>query len=149
MHLGNRILEWLWPNERRRGKRRQVTRLAAYFWDGAEPRPHGVRDISSRGMYLLTGQRWYRNTLVRMTLVRSDRSEEESGRSIQLTARVVRSGNDGVGLEFVFPVSSKPPQGVYESDATKHLLEKFLAGIKREWAAQRILVFFTRSKAFA
>jgi hypothetical protein len=132
MAAGKSLLEWIWPSERRQGKRQQVTALVAYYWDGAEPRPHRVTDISSRGMYLLTEHRWYRNTLLQMTLVRSDRPENEAGRSIRLTARVVRSGRDGVGFAFVFPASSRPSEGIYDSDATRRSLRKFLAGMERE-----------------
>ena len=130
MAAGRSLLEWIWSGERRQGKRKHVGTLAAYYWDGAEPRPHRVRDISSRGMYLLTAQRWYRNTLLQMTLVRSDRPEDEAGRSIRITARVVRSGSDGVGFAFVFPAGSDRVEPTFDSDATQQSLKKFLAGVE-------------------
>jgi hypothetical protein len=142
MPASKSLLEWIWSTERRRGKRQQVTTLAAYYWDGGSPRPHPVRDISSRGMYLLTERRWYRNTLLQITLVRSDKSETEAGHSIRLTARVVRSGRDGVGFAFVFPASSKPLEGIFESDATQASLKKFLAGVEcvaESWSMAGVL----------
>jgi hypothetical protein len=151
MAASKSLLEWIWSTERRQGKRQQVTTLAAYYWDGAAPRPHPVTDISSRGMYLLTERRWYRNTLLQMTLVRSDKSENEAGHSIRLTARVVRSGRDGVGFAFVFPASSRPLDGVFESDATQASLKKFLAGVQCEaasWSMSAVLLLLLIPLAF-
>jgi hypothetical protein len=102
-------------------------------------------------MYLLTERRWYRNTLLQMTLVRSDKSENEAGHSIRLTARVVRSGRDGVGFAFVFPASSRPLDGVFESDATQASLKKFLAGVECEaasWSMSAVLLLLLISLAF-
>ena len=91
-------LEWLWPQERRGSTRKSSVPLAAHYWDGDTPAPRGVRDISSDGMYMLTEQRWYPNTLVSVTLTRNDRPEDDPARSIRVTAKVVRSGRDGVGF---------------------------------------------------
>ena len=86
MAPGNSWFERLWSEERRRGERKALP-LAAYYWDGAAPSPRQVRDISPEGMYLLTEQRWYPNTLVTMTLVRIDRPETDPERALRLTAR--------------------------------------------------------------
>jgi hypothetical protein len=73
--------------------------LAAYFWTGGAPLEHAVRDISPSGIYVLTDERWYPGTVVRMTL--TDRREPTAERSITVNASVRRWGNDGVGLQFV------------------------------------------------
>ncbi len=75
--------------------------LAAYFWNGSAPVPHGVRDISSTGLYVVTEERWYPGTLVLMILQRSDEGEELAERSIRVRSRAVRWGPDGVGLQFL------------------------------------------------
>jgi hypothetical protein len=83
---------------------RKVTRealpgLIAYFFTGGAPVEHPVRDISTSGLYILTRERWYVGTVVRLTLTDQHRRTVE--RSITVNAKVVRSGNDGVGLEFI------------------------------------------------
>jgi hypothetical protein len=107
MAPGKSWFERLWSEERRRADRKTSLPLCAYYWDGSVPAPRQVRDISPEGMYLLTEQRWYPNTLVSMTLVRSDKKEGDPQRSIMITTRVVRSDTDGVGLAFVLPTSKR------------------------------------------
>lgn len=51
------------------------------------------------GMYVLTDERWYIGTVVRNTI--TDEREPTAERSITLNAKVVRWGNDGVGLQFM------------------------------------------------
>lgn len=93
--------EWLIGRERRRAERRKTVRLIAHYWDGAAPRGHDIRDISSTGLYLLTEQRWYPGTLVTMSLQRAGLPDSDPDRSIRVNAKVVRSDSDGVGLAFV------------------------------------------------
>src|SRR5438309_2247199 len=134
------LAEWLWPSERRRAKRKSALPLEAYYWDGAEPQPRQVKNVSPEGMYLSTEQRWYRNTLLQMTLVRRDRAEGQSDRSIRVTAQVIRSGIDGVGFAFAFrPTGSKQSHDSYESDATKEMLNKFLDSVERESARRKLV----------
>jgi len=95
---------WLdrwWSPDPRRAPRERGEGLAAYYWTGATPEPHEVKDISSSGLYLVTEERWYPGTLVLMTLTRTDAGEEYAERSIAVHSRAVRWGNDGVGLQFV------------------------------------------------
>jgi hypothetical protein len=73
--------------------------LIAYFFTGGAPVGHTVRDISATGMYVVTDERWYPGTVVRITL--TDRHEPTRERSITLNAKAVRRGADGAGLEFV------------------------------------------------
>lgn len=135
MALSNSFLNWLWPTERRRAKRKEVLPLAAYYWDGSAPKPRQVKDVSPDGMYLLTDERWYPNTMLQMTLVRSDRREDEAGYSIRLAARVIRSGHDGVGFAFVLrPNGAKHAMGVFETQTTRTDLKSFLAGLYRDIA---------------
>jgi hypothetical protein len=54
-------------------------------------------------MYLLTLQRWYPGTLLTLTLQRTDKDEAGVRQSISVQARVVRSGDDGVGFRFMLP----------------------------------------------
>jgi hypothetical protein len=134
MASGKSWFERLWSEERRRADRKTSLPLAAYYWDGAVPAPRQVRDISPEGMYLLTEQRWYPNTLVTMTLVRSDKPESDPERALRLTARVVRAGTDGVGLAFVLPTSNRAgdEQGSFTTGANRKDLIEFLARLQSD-----------------
>jgi hypothetical protein len=94
-------LKDLITRERRRARRKNLSVLVAYYWDGATPVAHTVRDVSTTGFYLLTEQRWYRGTMLRMTLQETSKSGNGKDRSIEVLARVIRSGEDGVGFAFV------------------------------------------------
>jgi uncharacterized membrane protein (UPF0127 family) len=94
-------LERWWSPDPRKAPRVKEPGLAAYYWNGAAPVAHGIRDISSSGLYVVTEERWYPGTLVLMTLQRTDHGEEYAERSIGVQTRAVRWGPDGVGLQFV------------------------------------------------
>ena len=73
--------------------------MIAYYFTGGTPQPHAVRDISQTGMYIVTEERWYPGTVVRVTL--TNRHNPTNERSITVNAKAVRAGSDGVGFEFV------------------------------------------------
>ena len=87
--------------DKRRAKRRSTPQLVAHYWTGAAPGATGVQDISVGGLYLLTEERWYPGTLIKMTLQRTDSADDGSERFIIVQSKAVRWGKDGVGLEFV------------------------------------------------
>jgi CheY-like chemotaxis protein len=87
------------PPEPRKAPRETFPHIAAHFWTSGIPVEHGVRDISLTGLYVITDERWFPDTLVRLTLI--DSEESASKNSITANTRVVRWGNDGVGLTFV------------------------------------------------
>lgn len=105
-----RILEPPEPPDPRGAQREPLPGLVAYFFTGGTPTAHGVRDISSSGMYVFTTERWYRGTVVRITL--TDHREPTVERSITLNAKVVRWGNDGVGVQFLFPRQKHQHRGI-------------------------------------
>lgn len=89
--------------ERRSAEREGVPHLAAYYWNGAHAVPHRVRDLSSTGCYLLTDERWHTGTMLMLTLQKPVTADDvRSSRSVRLQAKVVRWGEDGVGLTFIF-----------------------------------------------
>ena len=95
-------LQRLWspdPPEPRQALRESFPALSAHFWTGGIPVEQQVRDISLSGLYVVTDERWYPGTQVRMTLTDSEESKVEN--SITANTSVVRWGNDGVGLKFV------------------------------------------------
>jgi len=62
-------------------------------------------------LYLLTEERWFPGTLIRVTLSKAVESEPGAGRSITVHAKVVRSDTDGVGLGFVLADPPKRRRG--------------------------------------
>jgi hypothetical protein len=126
-------LERWWSPDPRRAPREILPGLAAYYWNGAAPEPHGIRDISSTGLYLVTEERWYPGTLVLMTLQRTDCGEEIEERSISVQSRAVRWGSDGVGLKFVLPdaQNAKRGQNLLKDGADRKALDRFLQKLKK------------------
>lgn len=120
-------LKDLISRDRRIAKRKDSLSLVAYFWDGAAPVAHPVRDASTAGFYLLTEHRWYPGTMIRMVLQEKNISDSETARSIEVVAKVVRTGKEGVGFAFVAPHRD-------HSDSSKTVdpktLGKFLQGLK-------------------
>jgi PilZ domain len=98
----NWLEKFLKPDSRKT-ERRSVHQFAAYRWNGSTLKQDAVRDISSTGVYILTKERWQRGMLVWLTLQKEGRLEKSLERRIGVQAKVVRWGEDGVGLEFVLP----------------------------------------------
>jgi hypothetical protein len=126
-------LERWWSPDPRRAPRDPLPGLAAYYWNGSAPEPHGIRDISSSGLYVVTEERWYPGTLVLMTLQRTDCGEEVEERSIAVQSRAVRWGNDGVGLKFVLPDAQHVKRGhnLLTDGVDRKALERFLQKLKK------------------
>jgi PilZ domain len=123
--------EELMSQHQRRAQRHLEPRLVAFYWDGAVPTPRYIRDVSNTGFYLVTDQRWYPGTLITMTLQRTEKSDDGSKSSIAVRAKVIRAGDDGVAVAFVFPqaeearrVTSIIAEGVGLAD--KKTLDVFL-----------------------
>jgi len=105
-------LERWWSPDPRKAPRESGQGLAAYYWNGATPKAHSVRDISSTGLYVVTEERWYPGTLVLMTLQTTEDGEKTGERSISVMSRAVRWGNDGVGLQFMLPDEKQERKGL-------------------------------------
>jgi len=129
------------PEEPRRVPRLRVAALISYYWDGDRPSPHGVRDISDSGMYVYTRERWYPGTFVLMRLEREDYGEGAPEQSIAVLSRVVRWGEDGVGLEFVFADSEalEKTSPVLAGGAERIEFEQFLAHLKSKHGEAALL----------
>jgi Flp pilus assembly protein TadG len=78
-----------------------------YYWDGSAPEGRQLRDISHSGAYIYTPERWYPGTIIRVvlqgyqTVVKPDGSVGPAA-STCIPAQVIRHGEDGVAVEFVF-----------------------------------------------
>lgn len=89
--------------ERRSAERQSIDQFAAYRWNGSSVKQEAVKDISSTGLYILTEERWQPGTLLLLTLQREGPLEMNPEGRIEVQAKVVRHGEDGVGLTFVLP----------------------------------------------
>jgi len=123
----NWLQRW-WSPDPRKAPREPSPGVAAYYWNGAPPEAHSIRDISSTGLYVVTEERWYPGTLILMTLQTSDKGGKVVERSIQVQSRAVRWGNDGVGLQFVLPdaLEARGSNGQQLDGAGRKELEQFL-----------------------
>jgi len=99
------------PPARRVVPRTLVDNLVASFWTGGPPTVSRVRDISSLGLYVVTPERWYPGTIVRMTLTITEAAREAFETSICVCAEAIRWGNDGVGLRFAVENRQEKDQG--------------------------------------
>jgi PilZ domain len=102
------VTNWFWfkrlsSSEHRKAQRMKSPLLVAYYWDGASPTSHTIRNISSTGFYLATKERWLPGTMVTMTLQRTDIALGHSGTEphIAVLTKVVRLDEEGVGFTFV------------------------------------------------
>jgi hypothetical protein len=101
--------------------------LLAFYWDGELPRPHAVPDISRTGMFLKTEDRWTSNSMLRVTLQMQTEDPEKPGETITVQCQVVRTGEDGVGMNIVLVEDGKShPSPTVGSLATRKQLKKFI-----------------------
>jgi hypothetical protein len=126
-------LERWWSPDPRKAPREIVSSLAAYYWTGAAPKAHSVRDISSTGLYVVTEERWYPGTLVLMTLQETGGAGEASECSVSVYSKAIRWGDDGVGLKFVLQGALEPIQDQSSSvvGMDKKGLEMFLQRLRK------------------
>lgn len=97
--------------ERRRSKRHFSPPLMAFYWDGGIPVPHNVPDISKTGLFVKTADRWFPRTLLRVTLQKQSTDPERSDETITVQCRVVRTGEDGVGMAFMLAEDARDELG--------------------------------------
>ena len=96
-------LNQIFVSQRTRDERRPVPQFFVYFPSEATRKSADIKDISSTGVYLFTDERWLPGTHVQLTLQRKGPFEEDSKHRVLLKSRIVRWGEDGVGLAFTLP----------------------------------------------
>jgi hypothetical protein len=116
----------------RKAPREQSPGLIAHFWTGATPEAHTIRDISSSGAFVVTKERWYLGTTIRVLLTKTEKYDMKSERSICVHSKAVRWGNDGVGLHFVLKDNLKNLRHdtALEDGANRKELDLFLDQLK-------------------
>ena len=136
--MNPREMSWfrrLLLTDKRSGIRHNAPPLVVYYSEGGKSEPHGVRDASVSGLFMLTEHRWYPGTIITMTLQNTQLSEKSVQLAITLKARVVRSETDGVGFAFDLPPSrsgGRGRSGAHEVDMKT--VESFLKRVKSEVA---------------
>lgn len=122
------LRNWL-SSDRRQSPRHPLPSLVAYYFTGGAPRAYQISDISSKGFYVLTEERWYPGALVRMTLQRTDSTGKNLDDSIAVQSLIVRRVSDGMGLEFVVSKANLS-EALKEHGVDKKTLERFLSKLK-------------------
>ena len=101
------------PDTAERAERRAVHRFASYRWGGNDLKQEAVKNISQTGVYILTEERLPLGTLLFLVMQKQGPLEMDPERRIETRARVVRRGEDGVGLAFVW--DDDPESSQWES----------------------------------
>jgi hypothetical protein len=129
-----------WSKDSRKAERLQQPKLVAHYWTGAPPAARGIRDISSTGLYLVTQERWYPGTLLKITLQTTDVTTDILEPSIAVLATVIRCGADGVGLAFVLPEKPDPRAEASSQDAVRErkAVDRFLDQLRTNMAEVHI-----------
>jgi hypothetical protein len=127
---------WWSPDPRKAPDLRKASRdplpgLAAYYWTGAAPKAHTIKDISSTGLYVVTEERWYPGTLILMTIQQSNGAESRVEHTIAVHSRAVRWGNDGVGLQFILQDAQDDSADAVAQGAGRRELDQFLAQLRK------------------
>lgn len=127
----NRFLRWLYPNQRN-ASRHPEPPLVAYLGTIRASQAFAVGDISARGFFMITAERWLPGTVMPVTLQRTGTGESDPAASIVMESKVVRSGPDGVGFAFVLPERPTPgsDDAQLEGWGDKDALQRFLQSLK-------------------
>jgi hypothetical protein len=86
-----------------RAERRHVPGLGALHLVGKSRGLDDVKDISSSGIYLKTNERWPPGEINPIRLTCEDVPGDDPDHDIEVQAKSVRWGEDGMGLSFVLP----------------------------------------------
>jgi hypothetical protein len=91
-----------------RAERRIPPGFAARKGSDSTAEPAAIHDISSTGFYLLTQERWPLGELTLCTIQIATAPPGGSDAEFAIEVRVIRHGNDGIGLSFVLPPGVDP-----------------------------------------
>ena len=108
MWLSGRLRLWLDSLAERREYRRMLIPVVASCWTGGAGSSFAVKDVSPTGAYIVTDDKWYHGTIVNMAFqydpayLHVAHIGGNSGATVQMRAKVLRHGPDGVGVQFVY-----------------------------------------------
>ena len=105
MDLISRIKDWFGKGEEPLPQA-AANSLFAYYWEGAAPVPHSVRNVSGQGAEIITTERVYPGTVIHLMLQCGVQSAGESGAStskvLSVRSKVVEHSREGVRVEFLY-----------------------------------------------
>jgi len=105
MDLISRIKDWFGKGEEPLPQA-AANSLFAYYWEGAAPVPHSVRNVSGQGAEIITTERVYPGTVIHLMLQCGVQSASESGAStskvLSVRSKVVEHSREGVRVEFLY-----------------------------------------------
>ena len=77
--------------------------LVAHYWNGGISQAYEVKAVSRVGAYLVTPDRWFPGTILRLSVSRPSASMADGETvALMVRARIVRIGADGVGIRLVY-----------------------------------------------
>jgi hypothetical protein len=93
-----RFLKWLGPGP---SLERFPKMLSACYWNGGTVVSAQVRDISDKGAYLVTPERWYVGTILTITFqYEAEANGTKSLEAITVLCKVARHDHEGMGIYF-------------------------------------------------
>jgi len=115
-HVEQWLTAWVADLKDRRESARMSLPLVAYYWNGASPQAYQVKAVSPEGAYVVTPDRWYMGTVLRLTFQYGSNYNDNESRAMQalqsvgdysemtqtVRARLVRAGPDGIGVRLIF-----------------------------------------------
>jgi uncharacterized membrane protein (UPF0127 family) len=119
------VKSWISAMRERRASARMSIPLVAYYWNGGVSQAYPVNSVSAVGAYLVTPDRWYPGTVVRLTFqydaeyLQSTPIMGDPASAVTVRAKFIRSGPDGVGVQLI-----------HLNDQDRHDFHKFLAGAR-------------------
>jgi hypothetical protein len=132
-------------DDRRRAPRFAEPSFVVYYWDGSAPEGRKIRDISRSGAYIITPERWFVGTIVRLILQGYKTVPQPEGgivpsHSVTIPARVARHGPDGLGMEFMF-ANPEEQRSLEEFLGPTITVDHFPAGPGKSTAGQALVEF--------
>ena len=120
--------------DNRKARRAEAPALVAYYWDGATPNAHPIRNISSQGFFLLTDEKMRPGTVITMTLQKTAKPNGDSGAKphLNVLTMVIRQDEDGIGFTFLpqEPKDSDREQDPGNKPAGRKAISRFLEQIE-------------------
>ena len=104
--------------------------MSGHYWTGTTTKAEEIKDISSKGLYLLTVARWHPGAMFSMALQRTDIEYGAPNSWIAVDAMVIRQGVDGVGVQFVPSKTGVAYAGKVEASASRKALKQFFKQLR-------------------
>lgn len=108
-YVGQWLKAWVAALKDRRECARIRLPLVAYYWNGAIAQACEVKEISPAGAYIVTEDRWYPGTVLRLTFQYTNGHMnklpsmlDDSEMTRMVRAKLVRIGSDGIGVRLIY-----------------------------------------------